>query len=397
MTFTDSSDNVGLPDTVRALAWDPYKLGVGFSLYVGGDFDAVYGGSELVTQWYNDGWANTYTSGQFSGPTVRALGGGLATVGIDHVLAGGTFNEGVKLYYSAGWVQLRDVRAMAGPYGVFGGAAAVYAVAATPGSRFVWFGGSFDFMTIADAATTVNNVAMYDADYSAVSALFTGVNGPVYGIAASPSFDEEAVFVGSFTTAGGMAVANVAMWTGVAWAALTGSSGRNGVGGVAYTAAYNPTSSEIYVGGDFTTLSGGAVAAANVAVWTGDEWLALGVGVNGVVRSLQFLADSLFAGGDFTHIGTGGTAVEANKLARYDTSVDSPEWTQVWADGGHLGVTGGDVLAMTSRTVASGDELVVGGSFTHVGTSAGGILVNRVFYYRVSGGSAGPTGSSGGR
>jgi hypothetical protein len=55
------------------------------------------------------------------------------------------------------------------------------------------------------------------------------------------------------------------------------------------------TSSNVYVGGSFTTAGG--VGAANIAAWNGANWSALGSGPGGVVAAITVRTDGVYAAG----------------------------------------------------------------------------------------------------
>jgi len=124
---------------------------------------------------------------------------------------------------------------------------------------------------------------------------------------------------GIFPTAGGVAVNNIAGWTGSSWSAVGG-----GVSGPPYP---NPTPSvrsltvhddgngpALYAGGIFTTAD--FANANNIAKWDGASWSALGSGVSGgdvpAVYSLtghgEGAESALYAGGRFTNLPDGHLA-----------------------------------------------------------------------------------------
>ena len=96
---------------------------------------------------------------------------------------------------------------------------------------------------------------------------------------------------GSFTVAGGVAVANIAKWDGSAWSAL-GSGMGDTYTPVSYALAVSGTN--LYAGGCFTTAGG--VSANNIAKWNGSAWSALGSGIVGQPEWCEVLCQC--AGGE---------------------------------------------------------------------------------------------------
>ncbi len=71
-------------------------------------------------------------------------------------------------------------------------------------------------------------------------------------------------------------------------------------------------SGNLYVGGSFT--SAGGVTVNNIAKWNGTSWSAIGGGVNGNVNTLHIdSSGNIYAGGDFTQAG----GITVNKIAKW--------------------------------------------------------------------------------
>jgi len=231
-------------------------------------------------------------------------------------------------------------------------------------------GGSF---TTA-GGVTVNSIARWDG--SAWHAFGSGVSGGVRSLTTwDPDGDgplsAQLVVGGSFTTAGGENVNNIAVWNGAAWQAL--GSGTNGTVWSLTTwdpDGDGPLSPQLLAGGQFTTAGGETVN--NIAVWNGSAWQALGTGTSGTVRSLATwdpdgegpLAAQLVAGGIFVT----ADGVTVNSIARWDGAA----WQSLGS---------GTTLPVFSLTIwdpdgdgALGPQLVAGGGFT----TAGGVTVNRI-------------------
>lgn len=158
--------------------------------------------------------------------------------------------------------------------------------------------------------------------------------------------------VGSFTGMANTAAKGVAMWDGNSWSPL-------GIG-LSYDDPDDNSSgnsvavlgTDVYVGGYFT--SAGGVPANNIAKWDGTSWSALGEGLDSGVNSLVVYGGELHAGGWFGNSG----ATPVSRIARWDGTAWQP-----------LGLgTDNDTTDNYVRTmVVANDELYVGGSFTKAG------------------------------
>lgn len=225
------------------------------------------------------------------------------------------------------------------PVGVNG---RVYAIAVT--SSGVYVGGSFT----SAGGVTVSNIAFWNG--SAWQALGAGVNGRVNALAASGS----TIYVGGeFTTAGGVTANRIAVWNGTTWVATIGSVTGTRINSIAISGT------NIFVGGLFTSISG--VPANNVAKWNGVAWSSLTTGTNGEVLVVEVSASSVYVGGDFTNVG--GNIARA--IALWNDSTTS------WAT---LGTTFVADNGAVHAIAISGSNIYVGGNFT----SIRGISANRI-------------------
>jgi len=121
----------------------------------------------------------------------------------------------------------------------------------------------------------------------------------VYALAVSGS---DLYAGGGFTSAGGTAANNIARWDGSSWSALgSGVRGSDPSGNGPFVLALAASGSNLYAGGQFTTL--GVSAANYIAKWDGSSWSALGSGMNNTVNALAVSGSDLYAGGDFTTAG----------------------------------------------------------------------------------------------
>jgi hypothetical protein len=180
-----------------------------------------------------------------------------------------------------------------------------------------------------------------------------GVSGPVYAVVA---YYAQICIGGDFHQVGSLAAENVACWdpNSSAWSALGG-----GISGPVHAIARGPDG-KLYVGGKFNQAGG--VSAQNVARWNDatDQWEAVGAGTSGPVYALATAAGFVYAGG---HFGQAGSA-PANNVARWNTTAQS--WSAL-ASGQNNGVSG-IVHALATRTATfDSHDVLVGGAFSGIG------------------------------
>jgi len=237
----------------------------------------------------------------------------------------------------------------------------------------LYVGGIFTTAHNGATAVTVNNVAAWNTQTSAWSALGTGVvAGTTCGFCVVKvdafAVSGTSVFAaGSFGKAGTVAANSIALWNGSAWSALGKGLYSCNIcspvqAGTVTSLALSGTT--LYAGGTFDHA--GTVAANNVASWnTGSAaWSALGSGVvagfEGGVFALALNGTSLIVGGDFTKAGS----VAVNSLAVWSGSA----WSAL--DGANSGVTIGTAASGAEGQVlallVSGTTLYVGGNFDHL-------------------------------
>ncbi len=214
-------------------------------------------------------------------------------------------------------------------------------------------------------------------------ALGLGITGTVASVVIDSS---DNVYVGGeFTSAGGVPVNNIAMWvpgTGQWYSLSNGVS--NGVTGfpVAVSSMAIDSSNNVYVGGTFTTAGG--VLVNNIALWVpsapgAGTWYALGTGVlrGSFLPSVLSIAidssNNVYVGGQFTTAG----GVPVNNIALWVPSIPG---AGTWYTLG-TGVTGSGALLASSIAIDSSNNIYVGGIFT----TAGGVLVNNIALWVPSG------------
>jgi hypothetical protein len=122
----------------------------------------------------------------------------------------------------------------------------------------------------------------------------------VHAMAVAPNGD--LIVGGTFTHAGTPSIGarSIARWNGTQWSAM--GSGLEMTGGADVEALVVLPNGDIVVGGRFT--SAGGVAVNNIARWNGSTWSALESGINGRGRAFAALPQGGFlAGGNFTLAG----------------------------------------------------------------------------------------------
>lgn len=177
---------------------------------------------------------------------------------------------------------------------------------------------------------------------------------------------------------------NFLRWNGLKFTSTSvfpTNSPNYGVIHAAFAAPANspPSSTNLYLGGDFTSFSSftGSVDNLNRIVRLNSlvaGYQPMGSGFNNTVRSISNFNGSIYAAGDFTASG----ATTTSRIARWNGSA----WQGVTAapTPGPEGVNG-PILAMRGYTFnASNVRLVVAGAFT----SAGGVSVSNIAAYSQS-------------
>lgn len=286
--------------------WSPLGLGAdatralvvlpGGDLVVGGYFTSA-GGLPIrgLARWSGGTWS---ALGPLGGPfpAVRALSlmpGGDLVVGGYFTSAGGVVASNVARWNGATWSGLGG--------GVGGPGVTVLATAAMPNGDLV-VGGLF---TTA-GGQPASNIARWNG--ATWSALGSGVNGGVYALAVRPN--GELIVGGDFTSAGSVAASLVARWNGTTWSSL--GSGVSGGASASVLDLEVLPNGDVLAGGSFSSAGGQAVR--NLARWNGVGWSPIGLGVDSTVWSLARLpGDDVLVGGDFWSA-DGSVAVSLSQL-----------------------------------------------------------------------------------
>jgi hypothetical protein len=160
---------------------------------------------------------------------------------------------------------------------------------------------------------------------------------------------------GNFTiaSAGAMHIARWNMATQT-WHSVGGGTNNT-------VSAIRVVGSDVYVGGSFTTA--GEETVNRIARWNGTTWSALGDGLNNSVSSILIAGSDLYAGGTFTR--DGADTEDLRRIAKWNGTA----WSEV----------GGGVNGMV-RVLAADDDgnIYMGGNFTEVNIAGGGEPMNRI-------------------
>ena len=228
----------------------------------------------------------SYTSGSFVNSS-------------SNLVAGGTFGHagGVAVTNIARWTQSQVV--FTTPAWIALGAGLNGRVRAI--ERFnnqVYAAGDFT----ASGATTVNFIARFN-ETTKVWESIGGTDGPVYALKVFGSF----LYVGgSMSNSGGVATGGLARWNGTTWSNVGGF-----FGGSVY--ALETYGNLLAIGGAYPGFGG----SPNIAAYDGAAYSLLGSGgTNGAVRTLHSTGARLYAGGEFTSLGS----LPINRVGYWDGS-----------------------------------------------------------------------------
>jgi hypothetical protein len=326
----------GIDSSVYALAVS------GTNVYAGGFF-TVAGGitADYIAKWNGSSWS-ALGSGVNANVLALAVSGADLYLGGEFTVAGGTSRFYLARWNGSGWWSVGS------PGGV------VRALATTGNDLYA--GGDF---ALSGPSFSLRGVGKWNG--SSWSGLGLGVNNSVHALAVSGSDVYAGGLFNWATNTGGAGVrANyIAKWDGSSWSAL--GAGMNGS-----VRALAVSGSDVYAGGTFTwvTNSGGAALRVNyIAKWDGNNWSALGSGMNFWVYALAVSGSDLYAGGWFARAtNSSGVTVPANYVAKWDGN----NWSALGSG------IGGTTAPVVHALAASGNTLYVGGTFTTAGGKVSG-------------------------
>jgi hypothetical protein len=331
----------------------PFDDGSGPVLWVGGDVGVGAFPSDNVARWNGTNWI--YTPG---------LDDAVTSFGVfddghgPSLYVGGLFDTGIARWNGTGWATLGAPpgSGLFGDYMVW--AAAMTSFDSGSGPE-LYIGGTFH------GGGATDSFAIIRWDGTNWHPLGSGL-GPTSGsqvaqVYALQVFDDgsgSALYVaGTFTTAGGVPVNDIARWNGTGWSAVgTGADGPDHVV-TALSVFDDGAGPALYAAGSF------ASAGSNIARWDGTRW-------TGIPNPLQLSPYALFAFDD----GTGRALYAAGIKFGFNVSIarwDGHSWSTM--GGGLDGIVPSNAAVYTLALTAfdeghgHGPELFVGGGFVRAG------------------------------
>lgn len=355
--WDDRFGAVGVEGKVTAIAVAPAGM-----VYVGGEFTKAGGiAARHIARWDGRSW-QPLGEGIDGDVYAIAVAGDDIYVAGKFGVAGGVTANGIARWDGAAWSTVGDG---SGPLDDYFGTpqpGRIYALLVRGDKLYV--GGDF----VAIDGVTAHHVAQWDGvTWSAVGEGMGELDwenkfvpqATVYALAT----DGATLYAGGdFKLADGATANSVAQWDGNTWSTLGGGvtltdgNGEPQKGTVKALAVHNGA---LYAGGWFDKAGG--KAANHIAVWQGNSWHPLGVGVRAEqyaseaqIRALTFSGNTLYVGGLF--VGAGNQTIDL--LAKWENN----SWSEVGSGINNDGYDGVAVL-----TTGAAGEIYMGGNFRIVG------------------------------
>lgn len=274
---TESGGTITFDDIVMDLGFDDDGR-----LYVGGYFKQA-GGKEAngLARWDGQQWEGL-------GDVSRAISN-IHIKGDEIFVAGHVLEPHSHLFQVAKWTEDGII-----PIGQFYEGCcdngSIQALVTDERGR-LYVGGNFHSV---DSLITTSIVSWDRADWDSLG---TGVTGPgIFDIVKDVVYDilvqDSSIYIaGSFDEVGGEKVNRVARWNGFEWHSFGYGLGDTHDHSV-YALALSP-GGNLIAGGSFGVT--GDKGVDNIVQWNGESWESVGSGINGVVTSLTFTDNYLYA------------------------------------------------------------------------------------------------------
>jgi hypothetical protein len=350
LTFSDLSGNALVTSGVYAISIVP---GTGLT-YIGGDFTNL--GNYIVL--WNSSTA-TYSSLSTGLPNIcnaiHATSPTRVYAGVNNVSPS---NGGILLWDGTTW------SIVGGGVYLPGGNSAVYAVHYDQTANKLYVGGENLQNANISAPIVISNIAVYDFGTSSWSNMNGGVTTTGGAVRAFLQIGTDLYVTGTFATAGGLTVNNIARWNTVAgtWHALGTLPNVGVIGGGATGYALETDGTYLYVGGDFTSAGGNPLTNfARYTLATG-TWEPAFANLNGICRALTFSDNTIIAGGDFSSPVQGLAQWNGTTLIGYGTglgtgetcfALDTDYLSNVYIGGNFTSVNGQAIVDICSASTIS--------------------------------------------
>jgi len=347
----DGAEWNSLGDGITGELWaSVYALATGLrgNLYVGGQFTSA-GGVEAqnIARWNGESWSAVVNGIQSTEPFKAAVSailvdGGVIYIGGNLSSAGGVLLNGIAKWDGNTWDNL------SGGLGREKYAPVVASMAMDRDGRLFAAG----YFSLAGGASA-NCVGLWNGvEWSGLGSDHS-VNAAIQVMG---SDNKGGMYVGgAFNVAGGQVVNHIVHWDGSNWTGLGGGV-SGGMYGPNIRALALDKNGNLYVGGEFTQA--GNVPAQNIARWTGNQWEALGSGIEGFLYSLAVDSqNNLYAAGYITSAGS----VPVKNIAKWN----GEQWEALGS---------GFDLSVKALAVDDQDRVVTGGYISNTGGISGSYL-----------------------
>ncbi len=344
---------------VRAILVD------GSNVYVGGEFFNAGGDSaaDAVAVWNGSTWSDVAGAAPGAPGAISGQVHALAKNGVN-LYIGGFFNNSpavasaagdMVLHWDGSWHSLGAQFNGEGPI-----QCTVYALAAT--STGVIAGGCF---TNVYGDATIDYIAEYKiSDFQWYPLDSFGGNGSLNATVRALTFSGSDLYVGGeFTTVDGLSGVNyLARWFGLGWAQVANPSPGN------FVRSISVSGSNIYVGGDFIN-AGGNGAADYVAKWNSSSFAWSPLGSNGtgggalgtIVNALGMTSNALVVGGNFQNA---AQIPEADYVAAYGIGAVTNQKPDGRIKKGSGSLVGNNIYNTTGANQTRTGSAAVGGTIT---------------------------------